>query len=109
MVDIPHFDLPMRLAGKSFAVVEQDSLAEITNCVVAAIRTEVGTRKELPDFGTTDLAFQVQPVNIQRFIDQIALHEPRVSMLIEQHPDIINELIASVKIAISAREEDTVA
>jgi phage baseplate assembly protein W len=106
MTDIPHFDLPLHITGSSFTEVEQDTLDDITNCVVAALLTPIGSRKELPDFGTTDLTFQVQPVDVQTLINQVALHEPRVSLFIEQHPDRIHELIAAVKIAVSAREED---
>lgn len=107
MADVPHFDLPFRLHGSSFAEVEQDSMDDIANCVHAAIRTPTGFRKEIPTFGTTDMTLQPQPVTTEEVIDQIGTHEDRANTIMEQHPNYLNKLIAEVTAKVSPREEDS--
>jgi phage baseplate assembly protein W len=53
----PHFSLPFRLSGTSFAVSEQDSAEEIADCVEAILRTPEGSRIDVPGFGRPDGTF----------------------------------------------------
>lgn len=92
-IDIPHFDLPFRLNGKSFGVVEQDTPADIANCVECIIRTPAGFREDSPDFGLEDLVFTNQPINTDRLTSQIVQQEPRAQVFITQQPDIYDALI----------------
>jgi len=105
MTDIPHFDLPFRMSGSSIAEVEQDSLDDISNCIVAAMATDVGFRNELPTFGTTELTFGQQPLNLRGFTDEVLLHEPRADLLMDQHPDKLRENIAHLLFKISEKGE----
>ena len=57
-VRIPHFRTPFSIVGGSPAEVEQDSDAEVDQCIEAVLRTPVGTRIEDPEFGRPDETFK---------------------------------------------------
>lgn len=99
---VPHFDLPFRLSGSSFAVVEQDSSADVANCVEAIVRTPNGFRDDTPDFGMDDITFANQPLNLERLTAQIESQEPRASVALEQHPSLVDELVT--KLVINAND-----
>lgn len=104
MADIPHFDLPFRFVGSNAAVVEQDSLEDITNCVEAVVRTIIGQRVELPDFGIPDPTFQTQPLQLQAITEAILQQEPRATIAMTQNPDRFNQLVVDVLMRVSAQE-----
>jgi len=89
MPDRPHFSLPFRVRrdrqGRAFIpVTEQDSLAEIGDCVELCLRYEHGDRRTLPSFGRPrSLAFTVDRefarAAVQQTIDE---WEPRVRALV---------------------------
>jgi len=79
-ISLPHFDLPFRMNGSSAAVVQQDTLDDVYNCVVAAAVTDAGTRKELPDFGVLEPTFSIQPVDTEDMMARIVQHEPRAEL-----------------------------
>jgi phage baseplate assembly protein W len=102
MADVPHFDLPFRFGSDGHAaVVEQDTFEEIRNCVVAIVRTVVGQREEMPEFGVPDLTFELQPLHIEKITEAILRDEPRASVLLEQHPDLIEKTIADISVQVS--------
>lgn len=85
----PHFELPFRVeygrgARAVIPVTEQDSLAEIGDCVELAVRFEQGDRRTLPGYGRPRaLTFTTDPdlsrAQIQQTIDDA---EPRVRALV---------------------------
>ncbi len=77
VVTIPHFDYPFRFVGGRSAVVQQDSLDDVKNCVIAALKTERGTRAWVPQFGITDPTFEEQPVHLNQMEREINDSEPR--------------------------------
>lgn len=91
MPERPHFALPFRFVprgagGVAAAVTEQDSLAEIGDCVELAVRFEQGDRRTLPGYGRPRaLAFTTDPdlarAQIHQAIDDA---EPRVRALLTQ-------------------------
>lgn len=93
---VPHFDLPFRLSGSSFATVEQDSPEDIANCVEAIIRTPYGFRDDNPDFGLDELTFSNLPLNLERLTSQIESQEPRASIILEERPDLIDSLVTKL-------------
>lgn len=101
---IPHFDIPFRLAGQHFAVVDQDTLEDVSNCVWAVLGTQVGMRLEAPTFGREDPTFQMQPVRTDLLIQAVLENEPRAVMLMQQAPDLFDSLIADVTARVSTRE-----
>lgn len=80
MADIPHLALPLRLDGGSFAVVEQDTLADIIQCARVVLTTPEGFREELPEFGLRDPVFGLGGVDHGLVDAALAEWEPRADM-----------------------------
>lgn len=75
---IPHFALPFRINGAGAPVVnDQDSQADIHDCVAAVVRTPVGTRIELPDFGRPDQTFTQGEIETAELVAAVEQWEPR--------------------------------
>jgi hypothetical protein len=88
---IPHLSLPFRFqrtptGQRFFPVTEQDTLAEIGDCVELAIRTEQGERRTLPQFGRPrQLTFLTDHELIRTSVAQtIADNEPRARDLVRR-------------------------
>jgi phage baseplate assembly protein W len=93
-VIFPHFDLPFRFAAdKHGRVVQQDTEADVTNCVHACLRTTRGTRFYLPNFGITDPTFQNAPVDLTALEREVAENEYRAHMAWDQTIDVIRDFI----------------
>lgn len=102
---IPHFDLPFKLDSSGHAVVvDQDTLDDVSNCVEAVLRTVLGQRQELQDFGLAELTLQNQPLDTGTIIQQVLEQEPRAVLLIDQAPDQFDSLVARVLVQVSTRE-----
>lgn len=100
----PHFDLPFRIGTKT-AEVQQDTIEDVTNCVEVCVRTHIGRRKELPEFGIEDLTLRDQPIRMADVLRRVTENEPRAVVLIDQHPDALDDLIADVRMEVALREE----
>lgn len=86
MATVPKLQVPFAISGTKAKVVEQDSAAEIEQCLFALFGTEVGSRVEEPDYGIVD------PTLAERGVDPEALRaaadnwEPRAEeLLTESH------------------------
>lgn len=97
---VPHFDLPFRLSGTSFAVAEQDSEIDISNCVETIIRTPYGFRDDNPDFGLDDHTFENIPLAKEIIISQIQNQEPRSTILITENPDLVDTMVDHLSIEV---------
>lgn len=102
MPDTPHFALPFRLEGGSFAVNEQDSAEDVAACVEAVIRTRPGERDELPAFGVTDPAFQQAPIDTDLLVEQVNEWEPRAKALAEETPDLFDATVRRVRLEVGS-------
>lgn len=101
-VRVPQFDLPFRLdENGQAAVVEQDSIDDIANCVEAILRTRIGDRSSHPRFGTPDVAFTELPLPLDALVSQIRQWEPRVDLLLEQAPDRFDETLVTVGVQVT--------
>lgn len=96
----PHFDLPFRLVGNSFACVEQDTYEDIANCVECIVRTPQGFRDDSPNFGFPQIEFEEAPINTDMIASVIELQEPRASLIIGQHVSLIDELLTQIDIRV---------
>jgi phage baseplate assembly protein W len=97
-VAVPHFSFPFRLGSSgSFAVVEQDSTDEITDCVQVLLSTEVGTRAELPEYGIDDPSF-TQTVDVPGILSAIDDWEPRAQVDVGVDFDDKDELIRHISV-----------
>lgn len=91
MADIPHFAHPLRIVGGSAQTIEQDSDEDLLLCVSTLLRTEIGSRDELPEYGIEDLAFM--PDVTGDITDAIREWEPRVEANTDQEiDDLINRV-----------------
>jgi hypothetical protein len=101
----PHFDLPFRFQGGAVAAVEQDTYNDVANCVEAIVRTPFGYRYDAPDFGLTDMVFDLQPLDTESVLAAIETQEPRADVLVEENPDFYDVLIARMTIELLPTEE----
>jgi phage baseplate assembly protein W len=84
-VTTPHFAWPFTWQAHPdgttrAAVVEQDSVDDLKACVARIVSTRVGARDELPEFGITDLAFQLGDIQQAPLRTQIERWEPRADL-----------------------------
>ncbi len=99
MAQVPHIKLPYTLTDAGTAVVEQDSHEEIRQCVELILRTEVGSRIEVPEFGIEDLAFARSTDQIeQEVLRAVEEWEPRAGAIADAE---ILEMSAKVGIEIA--------
>lgn len=75
-VEIPHTRWPMSIEDGRLAVVEQDTLTEVVQCVNVLLHTQRGDRVLLPDFGIDDPTF-ADGIDVDQVIDQAATYEDR--------------------------------
>lgn len=104
MSDVPHFALPFRFQGTQAATSEQDSIDEISDCVLAVLVCPRGYRSELPDFGIPDPTFS-SPLDEDVIRNAIATWEPRADALIDAAPDVLDSLITRVELLVQVRTE----
>lgn len=105
MSELPHFAFPFQLQGSSFAVLEQDTVEEVAQCVEVLIATPVGARTDQPDFGVVDLTFQ-QSIDHAAILDAVAVWEPRALAEVASSPDDLDELVQRVQIMVKAGGSD---
>ena len=94
-----HFSMPFRLEGDHFAVTEQDTSAEVADCVELALRTVQGERRTLPSFGRPDfLEFtsnrDLAAAELEQTIDAA---EPRARGYVERDDDQAEEGILRLR------------
>lgn len=75
IADVPHLALPLRMDRHGFAQVEQDTVDDVVQCVGVIVRTPVGAREVLPEFGIPDMTFDA--ATIADLEDAVGLWEPR--------------------------------
>lgn len=73
---VPRLSWPLVLDGSTLAVVEQDSLDEVAQCVALVVSTQVGSRAELPGYGIEDPTGQRNPTSAD-VLAAITEWEPR--------------------------------
>lgn len=100
-VTIPHLDLPFRFVGSSAAVVEQDTVEEIVDCVKAIVRYSVGFRIELPTFGTPDLTFSVGGADPAVIASAVQQWEPRAGALAEADNESLDEFVSNIVLSVN--------
>ena len=105
MTEIPHFSQPFRFGGPQAAVSEQDSVDEVADCVLTVLVCPFGYRDELPEFGLPDPTFG-GGVDVDEIREVVERWEPRAALLLEERPDLWDELVARVEIDVRVRTEE---
>lgn len=102
----PKLAVPFRLnhTAKRAVVVEQDSLEEVEQCVVALLRTPLGWRPENPEFGVADQAFGEGGADLNEIQNAIAQHEPRAEIHIDRDPTILTSMVDEVNVRVRKGE-----
>lgn len=101
MPDVPHFDLPFQLGKAGATVVEQGSLDDVANCVIAIASTHIGWRTEVPTFGIPDLGMRKQPLGAEDIDNWISNQEPRALLAVNEKTDRVDTLIDHINIGVS--------
>lgn len=80
--------------------IEQDSRADIVQCMWACIAYELGERLDAPDFGISDQALKEYKATGAADIEEIgralARWEPRAAALISREPNLVQQLIERI-------------
>lgn len=97
----PHFALPFRFLGTAFAVNEQDTDDDITDCVEAILRTPVGSRVEAPDFGVPDQTFALT-VDASIVAAAVAAQDPRVEAIADAESITVPDYVSAINVQIEA-------
>lgn len=97
-VTIPHFAFPLRIDGSGhLATVAQDSVDDILSCVYMALKTPIGSRVYVPNFGVDDYTFSNAPVRLAEIQAQIVASEPRAEVGLSEK---VQELVETVVVGI---------
>jgi phage baseplate assembly protein W len=113
-INYPHFALPFQWApadqgGLAAREVDQESIDEIGGCAEAILRTVVGERSTLPEFGRPQLEFNTDPeLTRSQLADALIRWEPRVSSLITDNPDPADVETQVVRALISPADPEAV-
>ena len=100
-IDVPHFDLPFRLSKSGANTVEQDTISDVANCVVAIVSTHIGWRDEIPTFGVPDYALQLQPIGAGDINNIVSEQEPRAILIVNERFDQVDPFIDRINIGVS--------
>lgn len=98
---IPKLKVPFNIVGTRAQVVDQDSDAEIIQCVLATLRTRLGSRDSGEDVGIPDLAF-LENVDVTAITRALDLFEPRALSVLSE-TEII-DLIRKVHLEVATKE-----
>lgn len=101
--NVPHFQMPFHIGPDgSPSCVEQDTVDDVAQCVLAIIKTPVGTFPDLPAFGTPELLFHAG-IDSSAFRATVERWEPRAKATFDVHPDMLDEMILDVAARVGVR------
>lgn len=94
---IPKFRIPLRVENGRLALVEQGSQDNVAGCVYTVLAYERGSRIEDPEFGVESRIFDQMPIDVQEWLEQIAVYEPRATVQTQQEvEDLTGRVLAEV-------------
>lgn len=97
---IPHLAFPLRFVNGQAVVNEQDSLADVTDCVRAILTYPQGSRIELPGFGIPDQTFSKGMPDTDVILESVRQWEPRAEVAAEANDSQMSQLVANILIAV---------
>lgn len=82
-VQTPHLAFPLRVSNGRVAVVEQNSIQEVAQNVLACLSTPYGSRQDDPEYGIDAGLFSKQTIHqdITPILAAVEEAEPRASLL----------------------------
>lgn len=100
MADVPHLSLPLRVVNGRFAVVEQDSPAEIEQAVETVLRYD-GELEATPSFGRPpDLAMLMNGPDPEALVEAVERWEPRARVLVEEDRSALADMQARLRVTV---------
>lgn len=102
-VEIPHFAFPFQF-GRDGAVVvlDQGSHEEIEQNVKVLVRTELGERLEVPDFGVPDPTFSVG-IDTEAIAAAAQEWDSRADVVVAARPDALLTMVQDLLIQVEER------
>ncbi len=101
MSDIPHLRLPFRITPRGAVTVEQDTDADVTQCVTALARLRRGHITYDQSLGVTDPTF-TNIVDATQVADEIREHEPRFAGAVEL--TVVNPSTQTVTVTVALKD-----
>lgn len=82
-VAMPHLRFPFSVSNGRTQVVEQNSIQEVTQCVLACLSTPYGSRQDDPEYGVDAGLFSPQSIHqdITPILAAVEEAEPRARLL----------------------------
>lgn len=106
--DIPKLAFPARIVGGKFAVVEQDTAAEIEGNVQVIALTRPGDRLERPEFGIDDLTFtRAGSGMFDKLTEQIVSQEPRAEFVRDIDAESLKTNMPTVRVRMEDAADGT--
>ena len=96
MAGVPHLAVPLRLTGAQIATVEQDSDEEIMQAVAAIVRTPLGHRTDLPEFGAIPQTHRSGGADLDEIERAVGEWEDRVDVRAWRDEGRLEELAAGL-------------
>jgi phage baseplate assembly protein W len=95
---------PFRFVNGRAVTVERDSSAEIQGNVEAILRTPLGARIEVPDYGIPDMAFKTGGPVAEPIREAIERHEPRARFNAYADGSDLDTMIGRVQVTMQEAE-----
>lgn len=99
-VETPALKLPFKFREDGADVVEQDTLDEIHQGVVATLRTPLGHFEDNPGFGLPDQALKKGGADLEEIEEAVIDADPRAETEIERDPEFLESAIDHVKVSV---------
>jgi hypothetical protein len=93
---------PFSMSAEGAVTTQQDTDAEILDCVEVILSVPLGYREDLPEFGLSDPVFAVG-VDTQEIMDTVTRWEPRADAVVASRPDVVDALIQHVVVSVRSR------
>src|SRR5262245_17298151 len=102
MDDVPHIALPIRVAGVTYATVQQDTDDEVTATVTAIASFPLGFREEAPEFGVAPMEFTGQPLDPTDLEQACEQWEPRARLnIVDRSPGATDPTAGRLRIEVA--------
>ena len=107
MTDVPHFSLPFRFATPQ--ALRSASRTRSTRSPTACSRCCSARRASgwsCRSFGLPDPTFSTPAPDLDSIRETVEIWEPRAAVVLDEHPDLLDELVSHVEVDVTLRTED---
>lgn len=104
--DLPHLDLPFRFENGEMAVVDQDSVDDYKNQVLAVVLCPLGFRAELPEFGIPEPEFSRIPLDRTGIQDAVDEWVPNAHVDTAEQLDAFDEAVSHLTITLNPDQSE---